>query len=589
MMIRLRHLGGKRGQVLVIFGLSCVALFAVVALAIDGGRMLMDQRALQNATDGAALLAASDIGPGADSTQKGWAQDDAVLSIERSLAIDFSNNYTGQAHRLIGGLGSCGNACTPPYSPTVCCTSWTDTTGTYLFTITTPLAFGTAEPEAVVRVVLVHHMSLMIGGSLWPTIDVSAQTTARNYAIPYSIFTFKHNDEHDLDGNGGASLSANKRIGANGAGYAGAMNFTCLVPPSGGATRWGGDFYTYSGIASISPASKQPAITGTKENTCPAPGTAAGTVALSSYVLPPGVHLPDDPCLLVPNPCGAAQAVQGSLTVAGVTMLTPTIPADPTQPLGPRYSSVTVNGSGNVLYLQPGVYFFEGTAANSGLNITSGGTVVTGDCWAAGGPTEPNCTSTAVCAGGGVTITPLAVGVGNVFRCGAGNDMGVLLVFWPHGTDVACAASSYPSAAFPYCSYGTGTSGSDNRLNIQGQGNLYITSSPRYHSVVLHINPAHASSSWNFTTQASLPAGFTTQTDAAQLGNGSNVVYVQGGGSISVVGATFAPQDNLFLGGATGGKGYGQLLAYYIHYQGNAVINESYNPLALVYAPVILR
>jgi len=72
-------------------------------------------------------------------------------------------------------------------------------------------------------------------------------------------------------------------------------------------------------------------------------------------------------------------------------------------------------------------------------------------------------------------------------------------------------------------------------------------------------------------------------------GNGSNVVYVQGGGNISVVGATFAPEDNLFLGGATGGKGYGQLLAFYIHYQGNAAIVESYNPLALVYAPVLVR
>jgi hypothetical protein len=582
MMIRLRRLGGQRGQVLVIFGLSAVALFGILALAIDGGRMLMDQRALQNAADGAALLAASDIGPGADSTQVGWAQDDAVLAVERSLSIDFSNNYSGKAHRLIGGVGSCGNACSPPWSPTACCSNWADTTGTYLFTIVTPLAFGSAEPEAVVRVRLVHHMSLMIGGSLWPQIDVGVNSTARNYAIPYAIFTFKHNDEHDLEGNGIASLSANKRIGSNGAAWKGAMAFTCLVPPSGGATRWGGDLFTY---AVLPAGANAPTLSGTKENTCPSPGTAAGRVALSNYVLPPGVHLPDDPCLLVPNPCGAAQAVQASLTVAGTQMLQPTIPADPTQPLGPRYSLVTVSGAGSVLYLQPGVYFFEGTLPGSGLYVTSGGTVVTGDCYAAGGPTQPNCTSSAVC---GAVITPL-VGAANIFRCGAGNDMGVLLVFWPHGTDVPCVAGSYPSASYPYCSYGTGTSGNDNQLHIQGGANLYVTSSPRYHSVVVHVNPAHASSTWNFTTQATLPAGFTTQTDAAQLGNGSNVIYVNGGGSISVVGATFAPQDNLVLGGASGGKGYGQLLAYFIHYQGNAVINESYNPLALVYSPVIVQ
>jgi hypothetical protein len=234
--------------------------------------------------------------------------------------------------------------------------------------------------------------------------------------------------------------------------------------------------------------------------------------------------------------------------------------------------------------LQPGVYFFEGTLAGSGLYVTSGGTVVTGDCYAAGGPTQPNCTSTAIC---GITMTPL-VGASNVFHCGAGNDMGVLLVFWPHGVDMACVAGNYPNASYPFCGY-VNTNGNDNQLHIQGGANLYITSSPRYHSVVVHVNPAHSNSSWNFTLPATLPAGFTTQTDAGQLGNGSNVVYINGGGSISVVGATFAPQDNLLLGGASGGKGYGQLLAFYIHYQGNATINEGYNPLALVYSPVIVR
>ena len=575
MITRLRAMGGKRGQVLVTFALSAVALFGVVALAIDGGRMLMDQRALQNAADAAALLSATDVGPGADTTQVGWAQDDGVLSVERSLSISFSNDYPGKVHRLIGGVGSClPSACSPPWSPTACCTNWADTTGNYLFSITTPFTFGTAEPEAVVHIKLVHHLSLLIGGSLWPKIDVNAQSTARNYAIPYAIFTFKHNDKTDLDQTGGASLTANKRIGSNGTASRGSMTFTCTGTAPG---QWGGDFFSYS-------ANNGATLSGTKENTCAGP-VASGNVLLPNYLLPPGVHLPDDPCLLTPNPCGAAQAVQGALNVAGTQMLTPTIPADPTQPLGPRYSSVTVSGAGNVLYLQPGVYFFEGTAAGSGLQILSSGTVVTGDCYAAGGPTFPNCSSTAIC---GLTLTPLVGAVGNVFKCGAGADMGVLLVFWPHGTDVACSAASWPTASFPYCSQ-NGSTGSDNQLHIQGQGNLYLTSSPRYHSVVLHVNPAHASSSWNFTTQASLPAGFTTQTDAGQLGNGSNVVYVQGGGDISVVGATFAPEDNLFLGGGTGGKGYGQLLAYYIHYQGNAAIVESYNPLALVYSPVIVQ
>jgi hypothetical protein len=583
-MIRLRRLGGRRGQVLVIFGLSAVALFAVVALAIDGGRMLMDQRALQNAADGASLLAASDVGPGADSGQRGQAQDDAVLAVERSLSIDFSNNYVGKAHRLIGGAGSCSPpaACSPPWSPTACCTNWADTTGNYLFTFVSPVAFGSAEPEAVVRVRLVHHMSLMIGGSLWPQIDVSANSTARNYAIPYAIFTFKHNDNTDLDQTGSAFISANKRVGSNGTASRGSITFTCTGTAPG---QWGGDYHSFSAGNGVT-------WSGTKENTCGAPAAATNVVfgpSVANYVLPPTVHLPDDPCLLIPNPCGAPQAVQGALTVSGTAMLTPTIPADPTRPLGPRYSTVTVSGSGNVLYLQPGVYFFEGTASGAGLRITSSGTVVTGDCYAAGGPTFPTCTSTAVC---GMAMTPLVPGADSTFRCGAGNDMGVLLIFWPAGPalDPACTPLMWPllNTSYPYCSWPT-SSGSYNQLQVQSGGNLYVSSTPRYHSVVVFVDPKHATSTWNFTLAATLPVGFTTQTDAGQLGNGSNVIYTQGGGSISVVGATFAPQDNCFLGGASSGKGFGQVLAYYIHYQGNAAITESYNPLALVYAPVLLQ
>lgn len=573
---RLRTLGGARGQVLVIFALGCVALFGILALAIDGGRILMDQRAIQNATDGAALLAASDLGPGASSQQQGWAEDDAVYAIEKSLNISYASNYSGAAHRLVGGAGNCKpNACSPPWAPTACCTNWADSTNKYLLTLTTPFTFGAAEAEAVIKVKMVHHLSLLVGGSFWPTLDVTAATVARNYAVPYAIFTFKHNDNTDYDQTGGASISANKRIGTNGTASRGTFTFTCTGSPS----QWGGDFHSFSANNGVT-------LAGTKEGTCAGPAAATNIVfgpGAGNYILPPTVHLPDDPCLLTPNPCGASQAVQGALTVAGTQMLTPTIPGDPTQPLGPRYSSVTVSGAGNVLYLQPGVYFFEGTASGSGLQITSGGTVVTGDCYAAGGPTFPNCSSNAVC---GVTITPLVAAASNKFHCTSGDDMGVLLVFWPAGTDVACAASTWLTN--PFCTWNTST-GSNNQLHIQGQGNLYISSSPRYHSVVLFIDSKHSQSSFNFTTQVSLPAGFTTGLDAGQLGNGSNVVYVQGGGNISVVGATFAPQDNMFLGGATGGKGYGQMLAYYIHYQGNAAIIESYNPLALAYAPVIVQ
>ena len=56
MFIRMRR--HSRGQVLVIFAVASVAIFGIAALAIDGGRILMQQRALQNARERAASLRA---------------------------------------------------------------------------------------------------------------------------------------------------------------------------------------------------------------------------------------------------------------------------------------------------------------------------------------------------------------------------------------------------------------------------------------------------------------------------------------------------------------------------------------------------
>jgi len=92
------------------FALASVALLAIVALAIDGARVLVEQRGLQNGADGAALTGALDLGPGAGSVQSSWALDDTVYAIERTLGIDFSNKYT-TGHRLLSGPCS-PDACT---------------------------------------------------------------------------------------------------------------------------------------------------------------------------------------------------------------------------------------------------------------------------------------------------------------------------------------------------------------------------------------------------------------------------------------------------------------------------------------------
>jgi hypothetical protein len=120
-----------------------------------------------------------------------------------------------------------------------------------------------------------------------------------------------------------------------------------------------------------------------------------------------------------------------------------------------------------------------------------------------------------------------------------------------------------------------------------------------YHNVAVFVDPKHASgTTMNFTITAALSAGFSSYCTAnfaslakcmASIGNGSQVIYVQGGSNSSIVGAMFAPQDNSFLGGGSGGKGYGQILNYFVHFQGSANINEAYNPLALAYSPVLVQ
>ena len=112
-----------------------------------------------------------------------------------------------------------------------------------------------------------------------------------------------------------------------------------------------------------------------------------------------------------------------------------------------------------------------------------------------------------------------------------------------------------------------------------------------YHSVVVYDDPKHATSSWNFTDTSTLSSatGCTTTKCASQIGNGSSIWIVQGGANVSILGATLAPEGWVFIGGASSGAGFGQLLAYGIHWQGSGSITENFNPLALAYSPVLVQ
>jgi hypothetical protein len=589
--ILLRRPGRRasRGQVLVIFAVAAVALFGILALAFDGGRVMMEQRNLQNAADGAALTGALDIGPGTSSQQSRIAKDDAVYAIEKALGISFSNNYNSiQQHYLNAGSGTnCApNACNPPYSDGCC--AWSDTSGAYTLTITTPYNYNGVENEAHIHIDLVHRLPLLIGGDFFPNLAVHVQSTARNYALPYALYTLKYYDPNDFHTNGNASLTANMDIGTNGSySHVGSssITFNCTALPSGGS-GYGGDLYEYvttgsSGIGA-----------GSVTKGCAA-GSADKSIALQQ--LPP-IHLPPDP--YGATTCASAGTCVSVSPGSGTFALAPTIPADPSLGPGPRYGSVQV-GNGTTVVLMPGVYFFEGTAASSGLlTKNSGAAVVTGDCY---GYVVPSCWTTSSAGNpvacplgfigsGGVSLTR-ADGGSITFKCNS-PDFGALLIFFPHGTDqTATCTNVNPLASTQFYCTNNSTWADDNQFSIWAGSTVYISSSPRYHNIVVYVDYTHEiGTTLNYASAASLtPTGCSTTACALHIGLGSMVVNVGGGGSISIKGAIVAPDDNVSLGGGTSGSGYGQVLSYTLSTQGNGTVAESYNPLALAYSPVIVQ
>src|SRR2546427_10149708 len=61
MLIKLRK--GKRAQSLVIVALSATALFGIIALGLDAGRLYFQRRDVQNAADAGALAGAQELLP----------------------------------------------------------------------------------------------------------------------------------------------------------------------------------------------------------------------------------------------------------------------------------------------------------------------------------------------------------------------------------------------------------------------------------------------------------------------------------------------------------------------------------------------
>jgi Flp pilus assembly protein TadG len=92
-----RHRSAERGQILIIFALSLIAILAMAGLLIDGGRAWGDKRQAQTAADTAALNAAKAFA----------AQPDGTLLADRITAATAAAKFISDKNGFPAGTVSC--------------------------------------------------------------------------------------------------------------------------------------------------------------------------------------------------------------------------------------------------------------------------------------------------------------------------------------------------------------------------------------------------------------------------------------------------------------------------------------------------
>jgi Flp pilus assembly protein TadG len=106
----------SRGQIVVVFALSLVALILAVGLVIDGGNAWSQRRVTQNAADFAALAGTKIVAANAGTPQMNAAVRSAVETALTSNGLsatnfgtDYTASYVNTAGNLVAGYGTAGN------------------------------------------------------------------------------------------------------------------------------------------------------------------------------------------------------------------------------------------------------------------------------------------------------------------------------------------------------------------------------------------------------------------------------------------------------------------------------------------------
>ncbi|MHB1319863.1 MAG: pilus assembly protein TadG-related protein, partial [Anaerolineae bacterium] len=337
--------GNSRGQVVPLFALMLVAIFAIAALAIDVSNVYQERRAYRTAADAAALAGAQDLQATGTRTvgaaQYSAARANARLAIERHFNASATCTLTGSR-----------SDCTLSGLP-------------YRFSIITPLpsaaSCATCDPARSVQVNFTHPSYSLTFARILGYNEYSVAVTAvagLRYNQAYAIFTLRPPSAPAIPGvrslaiNGGtAVIVKNGDVGSN-------ANMV------------------YSGYASGSKLWLDPGYKMDYYDPFNAPlwnGSPPDPVGTRIFALVP------DPGYPVPlkgslpptgavNPTGCAAIAAAVYANPNYAPSVPVVAGPPIQPDMDKitcyrrgvYSSEVSVSNGRLAILEPGLYFFDG-------------------------------------------------------------------------------------------------------------------------------------------------------------------------------------------------------------------------------------
>lgn len=511
----------ESGQVLVLFALSIVALLGLLALAIDVSRVYAQERYQRTVSDAASLAGAQDlfqdnsrdVPSGGPANARKHAMDLLVRQLGASSTPD---------------AATCNQNCPLPGTP-------------YTVWITTPSPTCVAcDPNRSVQVTVKYAtfgltFARVFGQNQWAisTTSVAGLTASIRYAMvtlrpsysPSGRSDPAHDQNlYDIDANGQTTVVhiVNGDIGTN---TSVGEQLTPVGTPPLCAIQLDAGFSIYhlstydTWCTTGTPAAPRGILT---QQRIPDPGYVSDA---RFGQIRDGLALNGSQDYPAQHALGSASCAVDGVTAAPSQLGLTTICYRPGY--YPRYSGQAAFdvGNGELAYLLPGTYFFNG-------NVTVGSGMLLGG----NTPSRPaNPPLPAVPAPGVALLFPSNV----TFKTSAGASVSLNM----GGT--SCADDSCRAAAPNDTPFGP----------LLGVANVPLT------VVVQRIS-----------------ACFTgldpTNGDCSE----SNVINLSGGASVAVAGIMYAPSDHVTVGSANGAQAgtMGLIISWWVTYSGNTALNQSY-------------